>query len=89
MQVSTLLKKRPWHRCFPVNFGKFLRTPALTQHCSYRTVPAPEDLSKRLSLNKESLPPPDHHVLTYLALRNSNCAPFSGFTIVGFTIEPK
>ena len=26
---STLLKKRPWHRCFPVNFAKFLRTPLL------------------------------------------------------------
>ena len=23
----TLLKKRLWHRCFPVNFAKFLRTP--------------------------------------------------------------
>ena len=22
-----LLKKRLWHRCFPVNFAKFLRTP--------------------------------------------------------------
>ena len=26
---ATLLKKRPWHRCFPVNFAKFLRTPVL------------------------------------------------------------
>ena len=26
---STLLKKRLWHRCFPVNFVKFLRTPFL------------------------------------------------------------
>ena len=26
---ATLLKKRLWHRCFPVNFGKFLRTPFL------------------------------------------------------------
>ena len=25
----TLLKKRLWHRCFPVNFAKFLRTPFL------------------------------------------------------------
>ena len=25
--ASTLLKKRLWHRCFPVNFAKFLRTP--------------------------------------------------------------
>ena len=24
---ATLLKKRPQHRCFPVNFAKFLRTP--------------------------------------------------------------
>ena len=25
----TLLKKSLWHRCFPVNFAKFLRTPIL------------------------------------------------------------
>ena len=24
---ATLLKKRLWRRCFPVNFEKFLRTP--------------------------------------------------------------
>ena len=29
---ATLLKKRPWHRCFLVNFAKFLRTPFFTQH---------------------------------------------------------
>ena len=27
--TATLLKKRLWHRCFPVNFVKFLRTPLL------------------------------------------------------------
>ena len=26
---ATLLKKRLWHRCFPVTFVKFLRTPFL------------------------------------------------------------
>ena len=26
---ATLLKKRLWRRCFPVNFAKFLRTPFL------------------------------------------------------------
>ena len=26
---ATLLKKRLWHRCFPLNFAKFLRTPFL------------------------------------------------------------
>ena len=25
-------KKRLWHRCFPVNFAKFLRTPFVTEH---------------------------------------------------------
>ena len=26
-RAVTLLKKKPWHRCFPVNSAKFLRTP--------------------------------------------------------------
>ena len=29
---ATLLKKGFWHRCFPVNFVKFLRTSFLTEH---------------------------------------------------------
>ena len=29
---ATLLQKRLWHRCFPVNFAKFLRTPFFTEH---------------------------------------------------------
>ena len=29
LQPATLLKKRLWHRCFPVNFAKFLGTPFL------------------------------------------------------------
>ena len=29
LRSATLLKKRLWHRCFPVNFAKFLRTPFL------------------------------------------------------------
>ena len=27
LQATTLLKNRLWHRCFPLNFAKFLRTP--------------------------------------------------------------
>ena len=27
LRPATLLRKRLWHRCFPVNFVKFLRTP--------------------------------------------------------------
>ena len=29
---ATLLKKKFWRMCFPVNFAKFLRTPILTEH---------------------------------------------------------
>ena len=29
LSPATFLKKRPWHRCFPVSFAKFLRTPFL------------------------------------------------------------
>ena len=29
LRPATLLKKILWHRCFPVNFAKFLRTPFL------------------------------------------------------------
>ena len=29
LRPATLLKKRLWHRCFPVNFAKFLRSPFL------------------------------------------------------------
>ena len=37
--LSTLVKKRLWHRCFPVNFAKVLRTPFL------------QNTSRRLLLN--------------------------------------
>ena len=30
--LKNLLKKRLWHRCFPVNFVKFLRTPFFIEH---------------------------------------------------------
>ena len=32
LRAATLLKKRLWHRCFPVNFAILLRTPSVTEH---------------------------------------------------------
>ena len=32
LRHATLLKMRLWHRCFPVNFVKFLRTTFFTEH---------------------------------------------------------
>ena len=38
LRVATLLKKRLWHRYFPVNFAKFLRTP-FSQNTSGQLLP--------------------------------------------------
>ena len=32
LRPTTLLKKKHWHRCFPVNFVKFLRAPVYIEH---------------------------------------------------------
>ena len=32
LRLTTLLKRRLWNRCFPVNFAKFVRTPIFTEH---------------------------------------------------------
>ena len=41
LKPATLLKKRPWYSCFPVNFAKFLKTPVL------------QNTSGQLLLNKQ------------------------------------
>ena len=38
LRTATLLTKRLWHRCFPVNFAKFLRTLFLTEHLRWLLV---------------------------------------------------
>ena len=35
LRPATLWKKRLWHRCFSVNFAKFLRTPFLQNTCGW------------------------------------------------------
>ena len=39
LRPGTLLKKRLWLRCFPVNFAKLLRTPFLTEHLWWLLLP--------------------------------------------------
>ena len=50
LRSATLLNKRLWHSCFPVNFAKFLRTPFLTDHLwwmlLYKTISILPNLSK-------------------------------------------
>ena len=37
LRSATLLKKRLWHRCFPVNFARFLGTSFFTEHLRVTT----------------------------------------------------
>ena len=39
LRSATLLKTRVWHRCFLVNFAKFLRTPFLTERLWWLLLP--------------------------------------------------
>ena len=32
LRPATLFKKRLWHKCFPVNFARFLRSTFFTEH---------------------------------------------------------
>ena len=53
LRPATLLKMRLWHRCFPVNFVKFLRTPFL-QNTSRWLLLYGFSLSKLEKLSSES-----------------------------------
>ena len=44
LRPATLLKKRLWHRCFPINFAKFPRTPFLTEHLRWLPLKLRESL---------------------------------------------
>ena len=35
LKPVTLLKKSPWHKCFPINFAKFLRTSFFTERARW------------------------------------------------------
>ena len=41
LRTVTLLKKRFWYRCFPVNFSKFLKTPSITEHLRWLLLKTP------------------------------------------------
>ena len=47
---ATLLKKKLWHRCFPVDFAKFLRTPFFYSFAKFLRTPFVRNTSERLLL---------------------------------------
>ena len=58
LRPATLSKKKLWHRCFPVNFVEFLRTPFFTEHLRMTASVVSYIFTKRTS--------------TFYSLRNTN-----------------
>ena len=47
LRPATLLKKRLWHRCFSVNFAKFLTTPFLQNTSGRLLLDIPNECSSK------------------------------------------
>ena len=47
LKACNFIKKRLWHRCFPVNFAKFLRTLFLTERLRWMLLSLTLPLDKR------------------------------------------
>ena len=59
--VAGFLKKRHWHRCFPVNFTKFVTARFLD-----RTLPDTASTFRHFQINSEEEQPIQHNYLTLL-----------------------
>ena len=60
LRPTTLLKKRLWHRCFPVNFAKFLKILFLKEHLWWRAI-----IQKLKSVFKKFVSYPRNKMETY------------------------
>ena len=55
LRPATLLKKKLWHRCFPMKFAKFLRTPRLQRNsggcfCLWKKMPTAIQAMKNIAI---------------------------------------
>ena len=49
LRPATFLIKRIWHRCFPVNFAKFLRKLFFVEHVGWLLLQGPEYASESVA----------------------------------------
>ena len=54
LRPATLLKKSLRHRCFPVDFAKFIRTPFFTEHLQWLILYFTIDASEYMTFKKHS-----------------------------------
>ena len=55
LRSAALLKKRLWHRCFPVNFEKFLRTPFIIEHLRWLLLSLVDSKYQYIQRNRNNL----------------------------------
>ena len=67
LRPATLLKKRLWHSCFPVNLSKFLRTPFLKEHLWW--------LLLKISVFQNHGIAPDLYSFTFSLVKMQNTSP--------------
>ena len=84
LRSVTLLKKELWHRCFPLNFAKFLKTPFL-QNTTRRLLLENKSYNSRPLL--QSLVALNAYWINLF--RNLMCKFRNGKTPVGFTCITK
>ena len=75
LRPATLLKKRLWQRCFPVNFLKFLRTLFFIEHLWWLLLEKSNKCSKCIMFNKKC-------VLENFYLQNSKESSYIRFSFL-------
>ena len=76
VRPATLLKKRLWHRCFPVNFAKFLRTSFIIDHLWWLLLSLYINCwitSRQESFNEDSIACSVKHQLWNLRVKSLSC----------------
>ena len=66
---ATLLRKRLWHRCFPVNFARFLRTPFFLEHL-WLLFPH-QSISPKYIIPKYKYPQNKYHTQVYISSQSN------------------
>ena len=76
VRPATLLKKRLWHRCFPVNFAKFLRTSFIIDHLWWLLLSLYINCwitSRQENFNEDSIACSVKHQLWNLRVKSLSC----------------
>ena len=64
-----MLKKRPWHSCFPVKFAKVLKTPFILEHLRWLLLPGERSMQRNVPQAYNFIKMRDHIFIFLLKYR--------------------